>query len=82
MTHLYRIVHLSLRFCQIGDTGSERLANALGTMYIQNCKLLTLTLTGNQIGDHGAESFAKVTSIAVIILRLFPILRHCGTIEH
>ncbi|CAF0795847.1 unnamed protein product [Adineta ricciae] len=54
-----KIVHLSLRFCQVGDIGSERLANALGTMYIQNCKLLTLTLAGNQIGDRGAESFAK-----------------------
>ncbi|UJR20602.1 hypothetical protein I4U23_023727 [Adineta vaga] len=57
--HDSKIVHLSLRFCEIGDRGSERLANALGTMYNQNCKLLTLTLTGNQIGDHGATSFAK-----------------------
>ncbi|CAF1008730.1 unnamed protein product [Adineta steineri] len=54
-----KIVHLSLRFCKITDTGAERLANALGNMSSQNWKLLTLTLTGNQIGDNGAKSFAN-----------------------
>ncbi len=53
-------MNLSLRFCKITDTGAERLAHSLGNISTQNWKLLTLTLTGNQIGDNGAKSFAKV----------------------
>lgn len=56
----YRILNLSLRFCKITDKGAERLANILGNMSTQNWKLLTLTLTGNQIGDNGAKAFATV----------------------
>ncbi|CAF1330518.1 unnamed protein product [Rotaria magnacalcarata] len=54
-----KIAHLSLRFCNITDRGAERLAHSLGNMSVQNWKLLTLTLTGNQIGDDGAKSLAK-----------------------
>lgn len=57
---LNRILNLSLRFCKITDKGAERLANILGNISTQNWKLLTLALTGNQIGDHGAKSFATV----------------------
>jgi hypothetical protein len=42
------------------DTGAGRLAHALGNMLTQNWKLLTLTLTGNRLGDNGAKAFAKV----------------------
>ncbi|CAF1194477.1 unnamed protein product [Rotaria sordida] len=54
-----KIAHLSLRFCQITDKNAERLAHVLGNMSVQNWKLLTLTLSGNQIGDNGAKLFAK-----------------------
>ncbi|CAF4488004.1 unnamed protein product [Rotaria socialis] len=54
-----KIANLSLRFCNITDRGAERLAHSLGNMSVQNWKLLTLTLTGNQIGDDGAKSLAK-----------------------
>ncbi|CAF1184041.1 unnamed protein product [Rotaria sp. Silwood1] len=54
-----KIAHLSLRFCKITDKGAERLAHVLGNMSVQNWKLLTLTLSGNQLGDNGAKSFAK-----------------------
>lgn len=57
-----RIAHLSLRFSQLDDTGAERLAHALGNLRVLNCTLLTLTLTGNQIGDVGANAFATVRS--------------------
>ncbi len=58
--NLYRILHLSLRYCDIHDTGAERLANALGNISTQNWKLLTLNLSGNRIGDRGAISLATV----------------------
>ncbi|CAF2496601.1 unnamed protein product [Rotaria sp. Silwood2] len=54
-----KIAHLSLRFCKITDKGAERLAHILGNISVQNWKLLTLALSGNQIGDNGAKSFAK-----------------------
>ncbi|CAF3653656.1 unnamed protein product [Adineta steineri] len=53
-----KILNLSLRFCNITDTNAERLANALGNMSKQNWRLLTLNLSGNQIGDNGGKSFA------------------------
>ena len=56
-----RLINLSLRFCKITDANAQRLAHQLGNMSTQNWKLLTLTLTGNQIGDNGAKSFAQVT---------------------
>jgi hypothetical protein len=34
-------------------------------MNTQNWKLLTLTLTGNQIGDNGAKSFANVNEQSI-----------------
>jgi hypothetical protein len=55
-----RIIHLSLRYSDISDTGAERLANALGNISTQNGKLLTLNLSGNRIGDRGATSLATV----------------------
>jgi hypothetical protein len=64
-----RIINLSLRFCKITDKGAERLANILGNISTQNWKLLTLTLTGNQIGDNGAKSFAKVKKIIKIQIK-------------
>jgi hypothetical protein len=39
------------------------LANALGTMSNENKNLLTLSLTGNRIGDNGAEHLATVESL-------------------
>ncbi|CAF2510212.1 unnamed protein product [Rotaria sp. Silwood2] len=53
-----KIIQLSLRYCNITDTGAERLAHALGSMLKQNRKLLILNLSGNRIGDNGAKSFA------------------------
>jgi hypothetical protein len=58
-----RITHLSLRYCNINDTGAERLANALGNISTQNWKLLTLNLSGNRIGDNGATSISTVNKI-------------------
>ena len=65
--NFYRIVHLSLRFCDIIDKGAERLAYALGNMLKRNCKLLTLNLSGNRIGDDGAKFFAIVKTNLFII---------------
>jgi hypothetical protein len=56
----YRITHLSLRFCHITDKGADRLAYTLGNISTQNRKLLTLNLSGNRIGDDGAQAFATV----------------------
>ncbi|CAF0960341.1 unnamed protein product [Adineta ricciae] len=53
-----KILHLSLRYCNMTDLGVERLANALGNMSKQNWKLLTLDLSGNRIGDNGGKSLA------------------------
>lgn len=53
-------------------------------MSTQNWKLLTLTLTGNRIGDNGAKSFAKVkiNTYCVLIeyVRLFQALRYNRTL--
>lgn len=56
----FRIVHLSLRFCEMNDSGAEKLALALGNLKKQNWKLLNLILTGNQIGNRGAKALATV----------------------
>ncbi|CAF1637777.1 unnamed protein product [Rotaria magnacalcarata] len=53
-----KISQLSLRYCNITDTGVERIARALGNISRQNWKLLTLNLSGNRIGDIGAQSLA------------------------
>ncbi|CAF0913854.1 unnamed protein product [Adineta ricciae] len=53
-----KILHLSLRYCNMTDLGVERLANALGNMSKQNWKLLTLDLSGNRISDNGGKSLA------------------------
>jgi hypothetical protein len=58
--YLHRIVHLSLRFCHITDEDAAGVAHGLGNMSRQNWKLLTLNLSGNRIGDHGAMAFATV----------------------
>jgi len=34
-------------------------------MFTQNWKLLSLNLTGNRIGDDGANSFARVNQIII-----------------
>ncbi|CAF4146709.1 unnamed protein product [Rotaria socialis] len=53
-----KISQLSLRYCNITDKGVERIARALGNISRQNWKLLTLNLSGNRIGDIGAQSLA------------------------
>ncbi|CAF3795688.1 unnamed protein product [Rotaria socialis] len=53
-----KICQLSLRYCNITDKGVERIARALGNISRQNWKLLTLNLSGNRIGDIGAQSLA------------------------
>lgn len=63
--NFYRIANLSVRFCNITDTGAERLAHVLGNMKKQNGKLLTLNLCGNRISDNGAKSFATVNKIFI-----------------
>ncbi|XP_005106251.1 leucine-rich repeat-containing protein 71 isoform X10 [Aplysia californica] len=52
------VQNLSLRHCKITDKGSAGLGRALGTAKVANTKLLSLNLTGNDIGDPGAESLA------------------------
>jgi len=52
------ILNLSLRHCKITDKGAAGLGRNLGTAKSQNTKLLSLNLTGNEIGDQGAESLA------------------------
>lgn len=53
-------------------------------MSTQNWKLLTLTLTGNQIGDNGAKSFAKVNTLFSIVIlfwkTIFKALRYNRTL--
>lgn len=56
----FRIVNFSLRFCDITDAEVDQIAHALGNLVTQNWKLLTLSLTGNRIGDNGARALAKV----------------------
>merc|ERR1711963_902249 len=52
------IQNLSLRHCKITDKGAAGIGRSLGTAKVQNTKLLSLNLTGNDIGDPGAESLA------------------------
>ena len=51
---------MSLRNCLITDKGAENIGKALGTVYRQNSKLLTLNLSGNCIQNDGAIEIAKV----------------------
>jgi hypothetical protein len=51
-------------------------------MNTQNWKLLTLTLTGNQIGDNGAKSFAKVKNRFNYLNEYYFIDRLYVIIEH
>lgn len=76
-----RIAHLSLRFCEISDTGAESLALALGNLRKQNWKLLNLILTGNQIGDRGAKALATVTIESTSFPLNQLLARRCVTIE-
>ncbi|XP_059156224.1 leucine-rich repeat-containing protein 71-like isoform X3 [Physella acuta] len=49
---------LSLRHCGITDTGACGIGRVLGNMKAPNTKLISLNLSGNLIGDVGAESLA------------------------
>ncbi|XP_055878707.1 leucine-rich repeat-containing protein 71-like isoform X11 [Biomphalaria glabrata] len=53
------IQHLSLRHCKITDKGAEKIGKALGHAKWCNTKLITLNLSGNLIGDVGAQALAE-----------------------
>lgn len=50
------LIKLSLRFCDIGDVGSETLGNWISN---EQCKVKEILLNGNKIGPRGAIGFAK-----------------------
>ncbi len=52
------VQHLSLRHSNVTDTGAQLLGQALGTTTVQNQKLLSLNLNGNEITDTGVERLA------------------------
>lgn len=54
------VTKLRFRHCHLGSVEARQMASRLGTMNTTNTKLLSLDLSGNQIGDEGALSFAQV----------------------
>ncbi len=71
MCDIQRIQHLSLRNCQVNDLGAEKLGISLGTVKVQNTKLLTLNLSFNSITDVGATELARVRLIFNTLLFFF-----------
>ena len=65
-----RIQHLSLRNCMITDIGAEKLGISLGTIKLQNTKLLSLNLSSNAITDAGATELARGLRVNRILLVL------------
>ncbi|KAA0185854.1 putative leucine rich repeat-containing [Fasciolopsis buskii] len=53
------VTKLRFRHCHLGSVEARQMASRLGTMNTTNTKLLSLDLSGNQIGDEGALSFAQ-----------------------
>jgi hypothetical protein len=58
-----RLKFLSLRFCGIDDISAAGLAGALWNLDNGNLSLVTLLLTGNKIGDRGAEALADMLKV-------------------
>ena len=56
----FRVINLSLRYNQITDKGAGLIGRALGTPQTSNQKLVSINLSGNQIGDQGTEHIANV----------------------
>ncbi|KAH9495024.1 Leucine-rich repeat-containing protein 71 [Bulinus truncatus] len=53
------IQNLSLRHCKITDKGAVKIGRVLGHATLSNLKLISLNLSGNLIGDVGAQGLAE-----------------------
>ncbi len=63
---------MSLRSCKVNDKSAEKIGITLGSVVVQNSKLLNLNLSGNQITDEGAIELAKGlrTNRTLLVLNL------------
>ncbi|TPP61220.1 Leucine-rich repeat-containing protein 71 [Fasciola gigantica] len=53
------VTKLRFRHCHLGPAEARQMALRLGTINTANTKLLSLDISGNQIGDEGALSFSQ-----------------------
>lgn len=72
------VQNLSLRYCQITDKGAISIGHCLGSAKKANTKLVSLNLTGNSIGDPGAEAIAGGLRMNRTLLALTLTSNHIG----